>query len=99
MMFLIRDLFRCRPGKAGAFAEMLKQTVASMEREDGFTNCRVMVDYVATYWTVVLQAEVDTIEKFDMHMRNFSARPEVRRAMDGYLDLVTGGHREIFRIV
>jgi hypothetical protein len=98
-MFLIRDVFRCKPGKAGALAAMFKKTVASMEREDGFANCRVMVDYVATYWTVVLQAEVDDIGKFVGHMQNFGSRPEVKEALQGYMDLVDGGHREIYRIV
>jgi hypothetical protein len=98
-MFLIRDIFRCKPGKAGALAGMFLKTVPSMESDDGFRNVRVMTDYVATYWTVVLQAEVEDIGKFDGHMRNFSARPEVREALDGYRDLVDGGHREIYRIV
>jgi quinol monooxygenase YgiN len=98
-MYLIRDIFRCKPGKAGALAQMFKQTVESMEREDGFRNCRVMVDAVATYWTVVLQAEVDDLAKFEHHMKTFGARPEVREAMAGYMDLVDGGHREIWRIV
>lgn len=98
-MFLIRDVFRCKPGKAGALAKKFLATVASMEREDGFRNIRVMTDYVATYWTVVLQAEVDEIGRFDHHMREFGARPEVQEAMAGYMDLVDGGHREIYRIV
>jgi hypothetical protein len=32
-------------------------------------------------------------------MASYGSRPEVREAMAGYLDLVEGGHREIFRIV
>lgn len=98
-MYLIRDIFRCKPGKAGALARMFLKTVPSMEKEDGFRNCRVMTDYVATYWTVVLQAEVDDIAKFDAHTKNFGARPEVKEALAGYMDLVDSGHREIYRIV
>ena len=98
-MFLIRDVFRCKPGKAGALAKMFLKTVPSMESQDGFRNVRVMTDYVAAYWTVVLQAEVEDIAKFDGHMRSFSARPEVKEALAGYMDLVDGGHREIYRIV
>jgi hypothetical protein len=97
-MFLIRDVFRCKPGKARALAERFKETIPSMERADGFTNCRVMTDFVGTYWTVVLQAEVDSLEKFEGHMQTFSGRPEVRNALEGYLELVEGGHREIYRI-
>ena len=98
-MLLIRDVFRCRPGKAGELARRFKETIPSMEAEDGFRNVRVMVDYAATYWTVVLQAEADDIGRFDRHAATFSSRPEVRRAMEGYMDLVEGGHREIWRIV
>ena len=98
-MFLIRDVFRCKPGHAGALAKKLLATVPSMESEDGFRNVRVMTDYVATYWTVVLQAEVDDIGKFVGHMQNFGSRPEVKEALQGYMDLVDGGHREIYRLV
>jgi hypothetical protein len=98
-MLLIRDIFRCKPGKARFVAEKLKATIPSTEQEDGFRNCRVMVDYVATYWTVVFQAEVESIEKFDHHMANFSKRPDVQNAMQGYLEMVEGGHREIYRIM
>jgi quinol monooxygenase YgiN len=98
-MLLIRDVFRCKPGQARALADRLKQTIPSMEREDGFRNCRVMVDYVAAYWTVVLEAEVDDIAQFDHHLHGFGQRPEVRQVLAGYMDLVEGGHREIYRIV
>lgn len=98
-MFLVRDVFRCKPGQAGALARMFKETVPSMEREDGFRNCRVMVDYVATYWTVVLQAEVEDLDRFVHHMSHFGSRPKVKEALAGYMDLVEGGHREIYRIV
>jgi hypothetical protein len=98
-MFLVRDVFRCKPGKAGALAKMFLRTIPSMERDDRFKNVRVMTDYVATYWTVVLQAEVEDLEAFAGHMRGFGSRPEVREALAGYMDLVDGGHREIYRIV
>src|SRR5215208_1962270 len=95
-MLLIRDVFRCKPGKAGELARRFKQTVPSMESEDGFQNCRVLVDYVASYWTVVLQAEVEDLAKVEGHMKGYSSRPEVREAMEGYMELVEGGHREIY---
>ena len=58
----------------------------------------MMVDYVATYWTVVLEGEVESIEQFDHHMAQFSARPDVKEIMSGYMDLVDSGYREIFRV-
>jgi hypothetical protein len=98
-MLLIRDVFKCKPGKSRQVAEMFKQTIPSMEQHDGFRNTRVLLDYVATYWTVVLEAEIEDLGQFEGHMHSFGARPEVKEALQGYLDLVEGGHREIFRIL
>ena len=98
-MYLVRDIFQCKPGKAGDLAARLKRTIPSMETHDRFRNCRVMVDAVADYWTVVLEAEVESLSDFERHMAEYSSRADVREAMAGYIDLVQGGRREIFRLV
>jgi hypothetical protein len=98
-MLLIRDIFRCKPGKARQVAEMLKGLLPSFEQHDGFRNSRVLVDLVAEYWTVVLEAEVEDLAQFERHMQTYGSRPEVREAMAGYTELVEGGRREIFRIL
>lgn len=98
-MFLVRDVFHCKPGKAKELAERFKRLTSSLEEVDGFTNVKVMVDAVADYWTVVLEAEVDSLDRFERHMSEFSQRAEVREVMAGYMDLVTGGRREIYRLL
>ena len=98
-MYLIRDVFKCKPGKAKELAERFKRVLPLVERDDRFRNNRVMVDAVATYWTVVIESEVESLGDFERHMTEFGSRPEVTEVMAGYMDLVDGGHREIFRIV
>jgi len=98
-MLLVRDVFHCRPGKAGEVARRLQQTIPSSEAEDGFRHCRVLVDYVGSYWTVVLEGEVESLAQFDHHMANYTSRPAVQEAMRGYTDLVIEGYREVFRIL
>lgn len=98
-MLLIRDVFVCRPGKAGEVARRLQATLASSEAGDGFRNSRVLVDYVGVYWTVVMEAEAEDLGQFDHHMAHYGSRPEVREAMAGYTELVESGYREIFRIL
>lgn len=98
-MFVIRDVFRCKPGKAKELAERFRKLVPSMEEHDRFTNCRVMVDAVAAYWTVVVEAECESLGDFETHMTAFGQRAEVREILSGYMDLVEGGHREIYRLV
>ena len=98
-MFVIRDVFRCKPGKAKELVARLKQTIASTEREDKFRNSQILVDFVADYWTVVGEAEFDSLSQFEQHMAEYGNRAEVREAMAGYMELVEGGHREIWRVV
>ncbi|HVR41207.1 MAG TPA: hypothetical protein VMU84_19090 [Thermoanaerobaculia bacterium] len=98
-MFVIRDVFRCKPGKAKELIERFKRTIPEMEREDKFTNIRLMVDAVADYWTVILEADCPSLDDFERHLREFGTRPAVREALDGYMDLMEGGRREIYRLV
>lgn len=98
-MFLVRDVFRCRPGKAKDLAARFKRLAPAMERDDRFTNVKVMVDAFADYWTVVVEAEFESLDRFEKHMNEFSQRDEVREVMAGYMELVEGGHRELYRLV
>ena len=47
----------------------------------------------------MLQAEVEDLGNFEHHMQEYSARPEVKEALAGYLELVEAGHREIYRLL
>jgi hypothetical protein len=47
---------------------------------------------------VVLESDVESLEKFEKHMAAFASRPDVRESLAGYMDMVDGGHREIFRV-
>lgn len=98
-MYKVRDVFRCKPGKAKELVERLKQTIPGTEREDGFRNSQILVDVVAEYWTVVWEAEFESLGDFEHHMASYGSRPEVREAMAGYMELVDSGHREIWRVV
>lgn len=98
-MYVVRDVFRCKPGKAKELVAIFKQVLSNAEREDGFRNARVMVDAIADYWTVVIEADIESLAQFEKHSTEFGARAEVREAMRGYMDLVDGGHREIWRVV
>ncbi len=99
MTYLVRDVFRCKPGKAKELAGKFKRTVPSLEADDHFRNCKVLVDVVSTYWTVVVEAEFDALDQFERHMAEFGRRPEVQEALAGYMDLVDSGHREIYRLM
>lgn len=98
-MYLVRDVFRCKPGKSRQVAEKFKKAFELTKTVPGVTNARVMLDYIATYWTVVLQVEVEDLGSFEREMIAYRERSDVQAAVAGYMDLVEEGHREIYKLV
>jgi hypothetical protein len=97
-MYVVRDVFRCKPGHSKSVAEKFKKSFALMEKTQGGGSARVLVDYVTNYWTVVMEIEVESLAEFERQMTEYSSSVEFRELMKGYMDEVEGGHREIFRI-
>lgn len=96
-MYVIRDIFNTKPGKAKDLVAKVKQAMPHM-RTPGVHGTRVMTDTVAGYWTVVCETEVEELQAYFDQARSLSPSPEAEEAMKGYMELVNGGHREIFRI-
>ncbi|MBK7497829.1 MAG: hypothetical protein IPI19_01685 [Ignavibacteriales bacterium] len=95
-MYLIRDVFKCKPGMAKDLVKNFKLTIPFMEAQQ-FNNVKIMTDVVSNYWTVVLEGEVNNLAAFENH-KGFTSQPEVKEIMTGYMDLVNSGYREIFKI-
>jgi tRNA-dihydrouridine synthase len=98
-MYIVRDVFRCKPGHAKSVAEKFKKGFELMKKTKGGGSARVLVDYVTSYWTVVMEIEVESLAEFEKQMTEYSASQEFRDLMKGYMDEVDGGHREIFKVV
>ena len=96
-MLLIREVFNTKPGKAGELVKKFKQVIPFMEKE-GLKNTRVMTDFVAKYWTVVIESETEELARFEKEVRGFTSKPEVREIMKDYMSLVDGGYREVYKI-
>ena len=95
-MLLIREVFNAKPGKAGELVKKFKQVIPFMEKE-GLKNTRVMTDFVAKYWTVVIESETEELARFEKEVRGFTSKPEVREIMKDYMSLVDGGYREVYK--
>jgi hypothetical protein len=94
-MFVIRNIFKCKPGQAKNVIERLQAAMTLMPE----TSQRILVDHVADFWTVVLEIEVESVAAFEEQFQEYGRREDVQKAMTGYLDSVTSGRREIYRIV
>ena len=97
-MLLIRDIMYCKPGKV---RPMVEKFIAMNKLSDkvGMPKMRVMTDVAAErYWTVVAEAEVESMEAFMAMMQNADAAKEFESIMKGYHDLVDFGRREVYNI-
>jgi hypothetical protein len=73
---------------------MFKETISRAQ----MARARVLTDVAADFWTVVFETEADSLAAWEQEFERMSARVDLRKPMEGYLDLIDGGHREIFRI-
>ncbi len=97
-MFLVRNVFHAKPGRSKELVAIFKKAQPHFESMDFIHGVRVLTDTVATYWSVVLETEVEDLNAAMDMARTVSQKPEIGEAMKGYADLVVGGHREVFRI-
>jgi hypothetical protein len=97
-MYVVRNVFKCKPGQAKNLIEKFKKATEVLQQSDAVKSERILVDEVATFWTVVIETEVEDLTKFSQAMQEYGSKVEVRQAMEGYMELVDGGYREIFRV-
>ncbi len=95
-MYVIRNVFKCKPGKAKAVIEKFKAAHALLT--DMNIEERILVDEVADFWTVVVEVNVEDPSAFSKAMQERGSRGDVQEAMAGYMDMVDSGYREVFRV-
>lgn len=95
---MVRDVLHCRPGKVRDLVEKFGAVVTAME-EAGMTPFRMYTDVSGErFWTLVLEAEHDSMEAFMDNMSAIMADERMKAAMAGYHDLVESGRREIYQV-
>jgi hypothetical protein len=98
-MLIVRDVFRCKPGKSRQVAEIFKAALKHIEGTGSVLGGKVMLDLVADFWTVAIELEVKDLGAYEREMETYASREEFRKIMAGYMELVTEGRREIYRLV
>jgi len=97
-MYVVRITFYAKPGCGSELSEKLKAAAPHFEAL-GVRRARVLSDVMATTWTISVELEVDSLATYFDNQDARDRNPEFAAAMAGYTDLVTGGKREIFRVV
>jgi len=93
-MYIVRNVFTAKPGQAKKLVDKFKRASPHLAKL-GVQNTRILTDAVAGFWTVVVESEVENLEDYFQTARGISSRPEIGEIMAGYMDLVSGGHREV----
>jgi hypothetical protein len=96
-MYVIRNVFQAKPGRAKDLVEKFAAARPHIEKL-GIRNTRLMTDAVAGFWTVVIESETEDLQKYTHAVERMGEIAEVRAALDGYMELVEGGRREIFHL-
>jgi hypothetical protein len=96
-VFVVRNVFRAKPGKAKELVAIFKQAQPLLA-EIGIPETRLMTDAVAGFWTVVVESHVADMGDYVRSVEAMGKHAGIQAAMKGYMELVEGGHREIFRV-
>jgi hypothetical protein len=98
-MLLIREIFHCKPGKAGEIVKRFKQMEPIMTELGFSASQRVLTDMSGErYWTVVSEVAVEAVEQYFEMTRQTMTDPRMQKIMQGYHDFVESGRREIYKI-
>ncbi|MEM3112926.1 MAG: hypothetical protein QXI33_00685 [Candidatus Pacearchaeota archaeon] len=97
-MFLVRNVFHAKPGKAKALVTIFKRAAPILEESGLVKNTRILTDSIGPFWTVVLENEVEDLNSYMNMAKNVSITKRYGQAMKGYIDLTKGGYREVFSI-
>ena len=96
-MYIVRNIFHTKPGKAKDLVAKFKAATPHF-REIGIANTRILTDAVAGFWTVVVESEVEDMNHYFEALERRAPNDAVRKALDGYMELVQGGSREVFHV-
>ena len=94
-MFVVRETFTAKPGKASQLAQLFKQVMSEMPR----MKPRVSTDFIGQFNTVVLETEAEDLNEFEKTMQEYMSRQDLRDKMKGYTELYQEGRREVFKVV
>jgi len=63
-MYLVRNVFQAKPGKAKELVGKFKEASRYMQRE-GIVKSRIMTDVVSGFWTVISEFEVPNLDNWE----------------------------------
>jgi hypothetical protein len=98
VMYVIREVLHCKPGKVRQMVDKFKE-ISTVLKDMGHEPMRLLTDVTGEpFWTIVAEAKVEKIEDFFAVEQSLTADERLRTTMADYHELVENGRREIYRI-
>jgi hypothetical protein len=98
VMYVIREVVHCKPGKVRGMVEKF-MSISNAMKEMGQEPLRLLTDVTGEpFWTLVAEAKVEKVDDFFAIEEKLMTNETIRKAMADYHDLVESGRREIYRV-
>jgi hypothetical protein len=98
VMYVIREVVHCKPGKVRGMVEKF-MSISNAMKEMGQEPLRLLTDVTGEpFWTLVAEAKVEKVDDFFAIEQKLMTNETIRKAMADYHDLVESGRREIYRV-
>jgi len=97
-MYLVRNVFKAKPGKAKALVETFRKASQVMSGLGVVKSTRILTDSVAGFWTIVLEDEVEDLNAYMDMAKSLSGKPEFAEVVKNYVEYSLEGYREVFKI-
>ena len=100
-MFVIRNVFRLKFGKAREAVALLKEGLAIQKRVmSGLEySTRILTDVTGPFYTLVLELTVPNLAAFESNAPRLFGDKEFQANYQKMAPLVESGYREVFSIV
>lgn len=97
-MFLVRDVFELKFGKAKDFIALYSANIETMEKQ-GHILDKMYSNYTGKYYTFVMEHEVESINEYEETLNKSFQDKEYESFYAKLLPLIETGHREILKVV
>lgn len=99
-MLLARQVFQAKYGRGDELVALFQDFNSRMREEDGTTpQFRIMTDVSGPFFTVVTDAEVESLAAWEGTFQEAMSRPWMEEWFSRMMPLVESGSREFFNIV
>ena len=94
-MIIIRDVFQAKYGKGGELVDLFKDARQQWARSYAH---RILTDASGTFFTVVVETEVDTLAAWENLIAEVFSRPDFGEWFASMTPLVDSGRREFYNV-